>query len=65
VPDEEIEDLRQKKMATLKAAREAYRRRILEPLSGSLFSSQLDMLRATVKAAEADLRRFNEEHPRA
>jgi len=65
VTDEEIEDLRQAKMATLKAAREAYRRRIAEPLSGSLFNSQLDLLRATVKAAEADLRSFNEEHPRS
>jgi hypothetical protein len=64
--DEGIEQLRRQKMATLKAAREAYRRRMAEPLppSGSVFKGQIDALHAAVKSADADLRQFNEEHPR-
>lgn len=67
VDEEDIEEMRLRKMAVLKAAREAYRRRMTDPLpeSGSLFEGQVDVLRAAVVAADADLRRFNEEHPRS
>lgn len=62
-----IEELRSRKMADLKAAREAYRSwalRDTKELTGTLFEDRLTALQAVVKAADADLRQFNAEHPR-
>ena len=63
---DDIETLRRGKMATLKAAREAHRRWMANPPreSGTLFNEHVEMLRAAVKEADLDLKRFNEENPR-
>lgn len=68
---EEIEQVRSQKMAVLKQARETYRTWAVEssPLSGKRGGSdstdRLKQLRDAVRAADADLRSYNAEHPRA
>jgi hypothetical protein len=65
--NDEIEMLRKQKMTTLREAREAYRRSMVEPQRpelGSLFADRRSKLQAAVKAAEAELRLFDLEHPR-
>src|SRR5580704_7780288 len=64
---DEIEDLRQQKMTALREAREAYRHSMLEPARpdlGSLFAGRRSKLQGAVKAAEAELRQFDRDHPR-
>ena len=67
VTNDEVEMLREQKMAALREAREAYRQSVVEPDQselGSLFAGRRSKLQVAVKAAEADLRLFNLEHPR-
>jgi hypothetical protein len=66
--NDEVVMLREHKMTALREAREAYRQSMLEPEQselGSLFAGRRSKFQAAVKAAEAELRLFNLEHPRA
>jgi hypothetical protein len=68
--DDEVEAQRQQKMAALKEAREAYRKLAVsvDPLTSKqvpgLLKDQLKIRQDAVKAAESDLRSYNQEHPR-
>ena len=68
--DSEVEAQRQQKMRALKEAREAYRKIAVttDPLLSKqvpgLLKEQLKVRQDAVKAAESDLRAFNQEHPR-
>jgi hypothetical protein len=65
--NDQVETLREQKMTALREAREAYRQSVTEPDRselGSLFAGRRSKLQVAVKAAEADLRLFNLEHPR-
>jgi hypothetical protein len=66
--DDEVAMLRKQKVTVLREAREAYRRSMVEPERaelGSLFAGRRSKLQAAVKAAEAELRLFDSEHPQA
>jgi DNA-binding TFAR19-related protein (PDSD5 family) len=65
--DQEIEAIRRQKMATLKGAREAFRRSAGESSRnsmGSLMAGRRKRLETAVREADADLRLYNSEHPR-
>jgi hypothetical protein len=64
---DEVAMLREQKVTALREAREAYRQSMLEPERpelGSLFAGRRGKLQTAVKAAEAELRLFDVEHPR-
>jgi hypothetical protein len=63
----DTEAARRQKMTALKDAREAHRewaKRGSRQLMGSLYDGRLKMLKEAIRTAEADLRQFNELHPR-
>jgi hypothetical protein len=67
ITNDEVEMLREQKMTALRETREAYRQSMTEPDRselGSLFAGRRSKLQVAVRAAEADLRLFNLEHPR-
>jgi hypothetical protein len=70
VDDDGIEKRRRELMAALNAAHTAYRDNAVDaaPLSGSQVprwsTSELKALIGAIDAAEAELKAFNEEHPR-
>ncbi len=69
--DIDIEAQRQQKMRALREAREAYTRLAVmtDPLTSKqvpgMLVRQLKERQDAIKAAEADLRAFNQEHPRS